>query len=213
VTPRATIDVSRLPDHAMDSRAPLWWGNLLMIFIETTTIILMLTSYYYVRRNYNVFPPPRPEPLPAMVDTTPDRTAANAQTILLMLSCGAMYLTDQMARQKRRWPTVCCLTFMVVVTFLSLWAHSYELPATHFSWADNAYASVIWTTLWLHIIYVLAGVGEFGLMWLWLLFHDIDDNHALDITLAGGYWYWVAGIWLPIYVTIFWAPVFLKVPS
>jgi hypothetical protein len=27
--------------------------------------------------------------------------------------------------------------------------------------------------------------------------------------LVGGYWYWVAGIWLPVYATIYFAPRFL----
>ena len=32
---------------------------------------------------------------------------------------------------------------------------------------------------------------------------------GVDVTLAGGYWYWVAGIWIPIYVTIWYGPSFL----
>jgi hypothetical protein len=29
---------------------------------------------------------------------------------------------------------------------------------------------------------------------VWLLRHDIDEQRALDVTLAGGYWYWLAGM-------------------
>ena len=204
-----TIDAGRLPHAAMDSRAPLWWGNLLLILIETTTIVLMLTSYYYVRPNFDTWPPPRAEPIPSMLDTTPLRTAGTVNTILLVASCVPMYLTDRAARRKRRWPVVGGLALMLVVGVAATWVRLYEFPATHFSWGDNAYASIVWTTLGLHLTYILAGALEFFIMGVWLLTHDIDDKHALDVTLAGGYWYWVAGIWLPVYVTIYFAPSFL----
>jgi cytochrome c oxidase subunit III len=61
----------------------------------------------------------------------------------------------------------------------------------------------------MHLIYIVGGALEFFIMLVWLLIHDIDDKHALDVTLAGGYWYWVAGMWLPIYATIYFAPRFL----
>src|SRR5437868_6347720 len=74
---------------------------------------------------------------------------------------------------------------------------------------ESAYASVVWTTLGLAVTYQLAAAGEFFIMGLWLLFHDLDDKHALDVTLAGGFWYWVAGTGLVLYVIIFWGARFL----
>jgi cytochrome c oxidase subunit III len=206
---KAVIDVSALPDSGFDASAPLWWGNLLAILIETTTIILLLTSYYYIRRNFDVWPPPKPDPLPSMVDTRPIRGPGTANTVLLVASCLPMYLTSQAARRKRRWLTVLGLAALFLISLISLWIRCYEFPATHFSWGDNAYASIVWTTLGLHLTYILAGTGEFILMLAWLLVHDIDDKHALDVTLVAGYWYWVAGMWLPVYVTIYFGPSFL----
>ena len=43
----------------MDARAPMWWGNLLLIFIETMTMGLLVASYFYIRRNFWEWPPPR----------------------------------------------------------------------------------------------------------------------------------------------------------
>jgi hypothetical protein len=47
-----TLDVSSLPDSALDARSPVWWGNLLLICIETTTMVLLIACYFYIRRNF-----------------------------------------------------------------------------------------------------------------------------------------------------------------
>ena len=52
MTARPTIDASRLPADAPDSRAPAWWGNVLFMAIETTTVALLLASYFYLWRNF-----------------------------------------------------------------------------------------------------------------------------------------------------------------
>jgi hypothetical protein len=43
-------------------------------------------------------------------------------------------------------------------------------------------------------------------MLAWLLTHPIDEKHAMDVTLAGGFWYWVAGTGAVLYVVLFWGP-------
>ena len=206
---RAALDVSHLPENAFDARAPLWWGNLLLILIETTTILLLLTSYYYIRRNYEMWPPTRPDPLPSMIDTAPDLTPGTWNTALLVVSCLPMYLTDIAACKKRRWLATIGLALMLLISGISTWLRFEEFPSIHFNWADNAYASVVWTMLGIHLTYILAGGVEFLIMLLWMVVHEIDDKHALDVTLAGGYWYWVAGIWLLVYATVYLSPHFL----
>jgi heme/copper-type cytochrome/quinol oxidase subunit 3 len=203
---RNTLDVSDLPDNAYDSRSPLWWGNLLMMFIETATVILILTMYYYCRRNYETWPPPKTTPLPSMVRPLPDLFWGTCNMVLLVLSCLPMYLTDMAARKQQQLRVVIGLGLMILLSGISLWIRCYEFPATHFSWGDNTYASLVWVILGLHWLYILAGALEFLVMWAWLLVHKIDPKHGLDITLAGGYWYWVAGTWLLLYFTVYFAP-------
>jgi cytochrome c oxidase subunit 3 len=203
---RPALDVSHLPASAFDSRSPLWWANLLAILIETTTIILVLACYYYVKRNYDHWPPPKVDPMPSMINTDPDLAPGTWQTVLLVASCVPMYLTDMAARKMRRGGVLLGLGLMTPLAALSIWIRWKEFPATHFSWGDNAYASIVWTILVLHLTYILAGVLEFIVMGAWLVVHPIDEKHALDVTLAGGYWYWTAGIWLPVYVTLYWFP-------
>ena len=75
--------------------------------------------------------------------------------------------------------------------------------ALHFRWNDNAYASVVWGLLGLHFFHTVVATGENGLMTLWLLFHGLDRKHARDIRVTGTYWYWVAGLWVVLYLILF----------
>ena len=36
--------------------------------------------------------------------------------------------------------------------------------------------------------------------------HGFEDKHGLDVTLMGGFWYWLAGIWVITYVIVYWYP-------
>lgn len=200
------LDVSSLPDTSFDSKAVLWWGNTLMLFIETGTVILLLTSYYYVRRNFEQWPPPKADPLPSVIAPLPWLGAATANAILLVLSCIPAFFTDTFARKQKHKPVLIGLCVMFVIGLVSLYLRWKEFPATQFSWGDNAYASIVWTMLGLHLTYILAGTLEYLIMAVWLMFHDLDTKHSLDVTLVGVYWYWVAGINAIIYFTIFLSP-------
>ena len=98
------------------------------------------------------------------------------------------------------------LAVMFVVAVVVIVLRWREFFATHFWWNDNAYASTVWTTLAIHLMYQLTAAGEFLIMGLWLLTHKIDEKHALDVTLAGGFWYWVAGTGVIVYGVLFWGP-------
>ena len=204
-----TLDVSHLPPHAMDEGSPLWWGNLLLMFVETTTLAIMLATYFYLRMNEQQWPPPKTDVYPPVLHPLPGLGAATADALLMVAACIPMYWTDVAARRKERGKVILGLSVMVVVSLAALVFRAYEFPATRFWWNDNAYASTVWTTLGLAVTYQLAAAGEFFIMLLWILLHPLDEKHALDVTLAGGFWYWVAGTGVVLYVVLFWGPRFL----
>lgn len=201
---RTAMDVSHLPTAAMDERSPLWWGNLLLIFIETTSLGLMLASYFYLRMNFDLWPPPKTDVYPPILDPLPGLGFATADVVLMVLACLPMYWTNMAARRKDRGRVLLGLAFMFVVACVVIYCRWQEFFATRFWWNDNAYASTVWTTLAIHLTYQLVAAGEFLVMGAWVARHGIDDKHALDVTLAGGFWYWVAGTGVIVYAVIFW---------
>ena len=201
-----TLDVSHLPANGWDENSPLWWGNLLLTFIETTTLAIMLATYFYLRMNEQQWPPPKTDVYPPILHPNPDLGFATADALLMALACIPMYWTDMAARRKEKGKVMAGLALMTGVTLLALYFRWKEFPASKFWWNDNAYASTVWTTLGLAVTYQLAALGEFVIMLAWILLHPLDDKHAMDVTLAGGFWYWVAGTGLVLYVVLFWGP-------
>lgn len=203
---RNVIDVSSLKESAFDEASPLWWGNLLLIFIETTTIALLIAIYYYLRMNFGEWPPPKVDVFPVLYHPVPDLGAATINTILLVASCALMYWTDMRARALDKPKTLLGLGAMFLISILNLICVRYELFASKFWWNDNAYASIVWAILIMQWIYIVAGTLEFVVMAAWIATHELDEKHALDVTLAGGYWYWVAATGVILYVVVFFSP-------
>src|SRR5213078_1948969 len=112
-TLRRKIDASLLKDSAFDARAPLWWGNLLMIFIETMTMALLVAGYFYVRRNFWEWPPPRVDQGPPMLEPDPNLLAATVNLVILLLTCPFMYWVDQRARELKSKTVAICLFIML----------------------------------------------------------------------------------------------------
>jgi cytochrome c oxidase subunit III len=201
------IDVSRLPPTAFDARAPVWWGNALMIVIETMTMALLAVSYFYVKQNFERWPPPLVSEQPPILHPVPDLWAGTANAILLAASCVPMWLIDHAVRRGAKWVPL-GLLLMGLLGIVCVVLRCYEFPAVKFWWDDNAYASVVWAILVMHLIYLVVGVGELLLVALWLVLYGIDEKHAVDVTLTGGYWYWTAGMWVVLYAIIYWVPRF-----
>jgi heme/copper-type cytochrome/quinol oxidase subunit 3 len=176
------------------------------MFIETTSMVLLFATYFYLRRNFWEWPPPLVSSEPPIVHPVPHLLAATLNTLILILSCIPMYWTDMAARRQQRPKVIFGLLIMIgigVVSCLLRWREFYDI---HFWYDDNAYGSIVWTILGLHLIYILTGIAEFALMAAFAARHGFEAKHGLDVTLMGGFWYWLAGIWVITYVIIYWYP-------
>jgi cytochrome c oxidase subunit 3 len=209
MTIQPTLDVAHLPGFAFDSKAPVWWGNLLMVTIETTTVVMLLASYFYVWSMQKEWPPPKSEAIVPIVEPVPELHWGTANLAVLLASCVPMYLVDRSAREGREQATWIGLFGMTVIGCIAIALRFLEFGTVQFRWDDNTYGSLVWALLFLHLIYLISEAIEVGLMGLWIVLHGMDKRHQVDVTLTGGYWYWVAGIWVPIYATVYWAPRWL----
>lgn len=204
-TGRRVLDVSPLPDSREDSREPVWWGNALLICIESMTVVLLLVSYFYVRQNFKEWPPPQSNTPNGLFRPVPDLLIPTIELILIVGSCIPMYLTDCALLRDDEKKVRLGLALMTAVSFIAVALRFMELRVSHlkFSWDDNAYGSVIWAILGVHLTYLLAAAIEFAVMLAWILRHKLDRKHGLDVTLAGGYWYWTAATWILCYATVY----------
>jgi cytochrome c oxidase subunit III len=207
MTPRPSIDVSHLPHSAMDHRSPIWWGNLLLLMIETTMFGILIAAYFYIRLiDFQQWPPPLVDVHPPMYHPVPELKIATINLALLLLSVVPTLVVDRACLKRQlgitRIGLVVCILFGLVCIALRF----PEFKALHFRWDSNAYGSVTWTILGMHLLHLITGTCETGLMTAWIFKHGMDDKHARDIRVGCGYWYWIVGIWVLLYALVFWGP-------
>lgn len=200
---RRVIDVADLPTTVFGPRSPVWWGNTLMMTIESTTLLLLVVSYFYIRQNFDTWPPPNPYANPPIFKPLPDLLWSTVELVGMFASCGLMAWTNKVARELRPGATKLGLWLMLAVTLAVIYVRFGDFARTGVRWDQNAYASLVWTILGLHLTYLLAAAAEFFIMVLYLHFHPLDDHQAHDINLTGIYWYWVVATWVIVYGLVY----------
>jgi heme/copper-type cytochrome/quinol oxidase subunit 3 len=200
------LDVSGLPRAFMDHRSPIWWGNVLMLLIESTMFVLLIASYYYFWQNFERWPPPRPTaPLPTH-DTLPRLGWASVILVVQLFSIAPMLLASRACLTRSTRVVEAGLGFTVALGLACVYLEWRNLDSLIFRWDENAYASVTWMLLGLHLLHTIVATGENTVMLVYLLTRGLDEKHARDVRVAAPYWYWVAGMWAVVYAVVYLSP-------
>jgi len=202
---RAVIDISELPHHEFDTYDPVWWGNNFLLAIETSMFGILIATYFYLRQNFTLWPPPVAQ-LTATLRPFPQLGYGTANTILLLVSCIPMVLTDISARRGNRGVSQIGLVVAVICGFTAIVLRSFEFSAVYFRWDSNAYGSVVWFLLGMHMLHLCVLTTEAALLMVWVFKREYDMKHRVDIVTLAVYWYWVTAIWLLLYGIIYFTP-------
>jgi cytochrome c oxidase subunit 3 len=203
---RPAIDVAQLPSFDFGAKAPAWWGNLLFMVIETTTIALLLVSYFYAWQGSDNWPPPHTDASIATADRWPHPGLATLDLFMLIASCLPMAAVDRAARRNDRLTARRGLILLTIIGLTAIALRFYEFPTLRFRWDENTYASLVWAIVFMHLTYLIAATLEVAVVAGWIFRYGMDEKLAGDVTLTAIYWYWMAGLWLLLYVVVFWAP-------
>jgi heme/copper-type cytochrome/quinol oxidase subunit 3 len=202
---RAVIDVSELPHHEFDTYDPVWWGNNLLLAIETSMFAILIATYFYLRQNFTLWPPPVAQ-LTATLRPLPELGYGTANTILLLLGCIPMVFADLSARRGNREGAKIGLVICAIVGFVALVLRGFEYSAVYFRWDSNAYGSIVWFMLGMHMLHLMILTTETVLLAIWIFRREFDMKHRVDIVTVGVYWYWVVAIWVVLYAIIYFTP-------
>jgi len=199
---RPVADVSTLPDHAFSHHAPIWWGNLLMIFIEGTAFAILAASYFYIRRNFDAWPPPH--------TALPDLGVSSINLLVIAISAAPFWYAARLAREEAK-PLVIGLWLALGVVFgiVAIVLRGFEFAALHTRWDSNAYGSITWTILAVHLAHLLAGTLETFLIALVMFVGPVEKKHYTDATVMAVYWYFIVISWVALYLIVFIAPRFI----
>jgi heme/copper-type cytochrome/quinol oxidase subunit 3 len=197
---RRTVDVSALPGHAFGHQGLIWWGTVGFMVIEGSMFVIAIVAYFYLRLRASAWPP--------SLDN-PDIGPGTVNLLLAAAGCVPAALAKRAAEkfelsQVRLW-----LTILTLVGFVNVAIRAFEYPALNCWWDDNAYASVTWLLLSLHTTHIVTDAVDSAVLMALMFSNSITAPRFVDVSENSLYWYFIVLWWVPIYVTIYFAPRWL----
>lgn len=198
----AAIDVRPLPNLVSGSRAPVWWGIVMLLTIESTVFGTLIASYFYLRIGEPQWPPPG-------VDE-PKLLLPSINTVVLLASSIPMYIADRAVTRGRlrqlRWG----LAIAVVLAIVFLVLKAVEYSGVPYAWYDHAYGSIVWLIIGFHSAHVISLVLKTIVMLALALRGYFNEKRTLGVQVNGLYWHFVVAVWVPLYLVLYWAPRWLE---
>jgi heme/copper-type cytochrome/quinol oxidase subunit 3 len=194
----ATLDVSDLPEGRLDARSTIWWGTVGMMVMETTAFALVVGSYFYLRVIANTWPPGDTAP--------PDLLLPTIGLGVLIVSLVSAVWADRAGKNLDTRGVRAALVLNLIFGVAFLVFRLLGFYSLNCLWNRNAYCSAVWTLLSLHTTHVVAQLLETATVAVLFFVKKPEKKHFLDARLAGVYWYFVVGAWLPLYAVIYLVP-------
>jgi cytochrome c oxidase subunit III len=195
------VDVSALPDQGAFGPAGLiWWGTVGFMVIEGSMFVMVLITYFYLRLRVEEWPPSLPNP---------SLFYGTLNLVILFASVWPNHRAriageECRATEARVWLVVCVLFGLVLLVVRGL-----EFTALNARWDDNAYGSITWALMVLHTMHLATDVADTGVLAALAYAHPITKHRFIDIAENGVYWYFIVAWWIPIYLTVYFAPRWL----
>lgn len=196
------LDLSHLPPVEISSKAPLWWGQAVLCAIEASMFFVLIAIYLYLRLRVDVWPS-LPSYLPAV-------TLPTVALLPLIVSTAGSYWASAAAQENDRMGMISGMGINVFFTTIFLAMRFVEWKSFNFTWITDAHGSVIWTILFLHTLDAVADTLFTIVLIACVASGKYGHRQRLGVHVDSVVWYFIVGIWLPLYGLIYWVPRFLK---
>lgn len=198
----AVIDASHLPTLVAGSRAPIWWGMVMLLAIESAVIGTLVTSYFYLRLGQPEWPPPGVDPPKLMLPTL--------NTMVLLASSVPMYLADHGISLGRTRQLFWGMLGAIALGLVFLVLKYVEYSAVDYRWDDHAYGSIVWLIIGFHSAHVISVMLKSVVVAVLAHRGFFSQRRLIGVQVNGLYWHFVVAIWVPLYLVIYWAPRLLE---
>jgi cytochrome c oxidase subunit 3 len=195
------IDVSGLSDQgAFGHQGLIWWGTTGYMVIEGSMFVMALITYFYLRLRVDAWPPSNPNP---------DLLYGTFNLGVLLVSAVPNHLAKLAAEKLdlgavRRWMVLEVLFGVALLVIRGL-----EFTTLNCRWDDNAYGSIVWCLMVMHTIHLATDVGETSVLAVLTFTGPMSVRRFIDVSENGLYWYFIVLWWIPIYLTVYFAPRWL----
>jgi cytochrome c oxidase subunit 3 len=196
-----TLDVSNLPPYTISNQAPLWWGQIMVAFIEGTMFFILIGAYLYTRLRMDVWPPPG--------DQYPHLLLPSLALIPLALSCLGSYWASEAAKKNSRSGMIGGMLVNLVLAGIFLAMRMVEWRSLNFNWKADIHGSYVWAFLGLHTFDCIGDLVFTAVLIVSVLINRYGPKQRIGVHVDSVVWYFLVGIWLPIYAAIYLGPYIL----
>jgi heme/copper-type cytochrome/quinol oxidase subunit 3 len=197
---RAVVDAAALPDHAFGHGGLIWWGTVGFMVIEGSMFLIAIVTYFYLRLQSAEWPPSLPNP---------DLGPGTFNLLLAAAACLPAALAKKAAEKFNLGRVRLWLTVLTVMTVANVVVRGFEYSALNCRWDDNAYGSITWLVLSLHTLHIGTDAVDSGVLAVLSFTGPMTRSRFVDVSENSLYWYFVTASWIPIYLTVYWAPRWL----
>jgi heme/copper-type cytochrome/quinol oxidase subunit 3 len=200
MTEPRTLDVTELPDHAFGHQGLIWWGTIGFMVIEGSMFLMVAITYFYLRLRVDEWPPNQPNP---------DLFYGTLHLVVLLVSVLPNHFAKRAAEKYslawvQFWLVLCTLFGLALLVI-----RAFEYTAINCRWDDNAYGAIVWVLLSLHTMHLATDATDTGVLAALMLTGPVTGRRFVDVSENGLYWYFVVLTWIPVYLTLYWAPRWL----
>lgn len=186
-------------DDAFGHHAPKWWGSRVMIFVEGAALAILAVTYFYIWWNFGAWPPPRTR--------LPDLGVSSINLLVLAVSGAPFWNAARLARRHERPVSVgAWLALGALFGIAAIVLRILEFAALHTRFGSNAYGSITWTILAVHLAHLVAGTLQTLLIALVMLVGPVEEKHYADAGVVAVYWYFIVISWVALYTIVFITP-------
>jgi len=197
--PRAVGDLTDLPTHAYGHRSLTWWGVIAFFMIEGAAFAMAFAAYFFLIPGEQSWPPEPFEP--------PDLLAGTLFTLIVLASEIPNTWVKKAAETKDLRTVRIGLAIMIAIAIPLFVLRGFEFASLNVWWHDNAYGSIMWALLLLHLAHFATDfVDTAVLACLVNTSHAAEDRRLVDVAENAMYWRFVWLLWLPIYLMVYWVP-------
>ncbi|MET4701733.1 cytochrome c oxidase subunit 3 [Constrictibacter sp. MBR-5] len=194
------VDASGLPRLTPHTH-PLWWGVLGAVAIEAAVVANLLTSYFYLMSQSETWPPAGIKP--------PDPFWATVVLCVLPLSSVTMWWAGRGSDADRKTQLAMGVTASVALASLALVFRWLQFAAFGVRWDEHAYGSILWAITGFHFTHVVSAILGTAVVAVLAWMDYFTSERQLGVVVDTLYWYFVAAVFLPIYLVLYWAPRWL----
>jgi cytochrome c oxidase subunit III len=190
--PEATLPVSD------EGRSTPWWGMVCLIMTEATIFAGLIASYFFLRAASKQWPPPGVE--------EPKLTLSIIMSFVLWGSSIPMLFAERGIKHGNQARLRVGLLAAWIMGAAFLGYSMKDFSELKFSWQQNAYGSIYYSTVGLHTLHVFVGLVMSTVVQIKAWLGKFSEDRHVTVQVYAMYWHFVDAVWLFVFPTFILSP-------